>query len=247
MQVLAIGNSFSQDAMRYLHRIAASAGEELVTVNLYIGGCTLRQHYLNMLTDSKSYILQYNGEVTGFFVSIKEALVNREWDYITMQQGSHESFKEASYQPYLAELSAYVKKYAPKAKQLIHQTWAYEQDSERLLNVAGYDDQAKMFADVKAAYEKAAAAINAEGIIPSGEVFQSLLSNGIEKVHRDTFHASLGLGRYALGLLWYRVLTGKDVADVKFADFDVPVTPEEAAVAMRCVMEVADRYSKVLL
>ena len=29
MEVLAIGNSFSQDATRYLHRIARAAGEKL--------------------------------------------------------------------------------------------------------------------------------------------------------------------------------------------------------------------------
>ena len=243
MQVLAIGNSFSQDAMRYLHRIAEGAGEELTTVNLYIGGCTLHRHYLNMLTDSKSYVLQYNGEVTGFFVSMKEALINREWDYITMQQGSHESFRADSYQPYLRELSAYVRKYAPKAKQLLHQTWAYEQGSERLQRVAGYTDQAQMFADLKAAYGDAAEEIGADGLIPSGELFEKLLSAGIEKVHRDTFHASLGLGRYALGLLWYRTLMGKDVSGIEFSAFDAPVTQEEVAIAKRCAMETAAQYS----
>ena len=243
MQVLAIGNSFSQDAMRYLHRLAAAAGEDITAVNLYIGGCTLRQHYINMLTDSKSYVLQYNGESTGFYVSIKEALINRDWDYITLQQGSHESFKADSYQPYLKELSAFVRTYVPKAKQLIHQTWAYEQGSERLVDVAGYDDQAAMFADIKAAYARAADDIAADGVIPSGELFQKLLAAGIEKVHRDTFHASRGLGRYALGLLWYRVLTGKDVDDLDFSDFDVPVSAREIAIAKRCVTEAARQYA----
>ena len=78
--------------------------------------------------------------------------------------------------------------------------------------------------------------IGAAGLIPSGELFEKLLSAGIEKVHRDTFHASLGLGRYALGLLWYRTLTGKDVSGIEFSAFDVPVTQEEVAIAKRCVM-----------
>lgn len=243
MQVLAIGNSFSQDAMRYLHRLAAAAGEDVTAVNLYIGGCTLRQHYINMLTDSKSYILQYNGESTGFYVSIKEALSNRAWDCITLQQGSHESFRADSYQPYLTKLSDYVRIFAPKAKLFIHQTWAYEQGSERLMSVAGYDDQAAMFADVKAAYTRAADDIAADGIIPSGELFQKLLAAGIEQVHRDTYHASLGLGRYALGLLWYRVLTGKNVDAIDFSGFDESVSNREIAIAKRCVMETARQYT----
>ena len=38
MNVLSIGNSFSQDAQRYLHRIAKVDSFTLNTFNLYIGG-----------------------------------------------------------------------------------------------------------------------------------------------------------------------------------------------------------------
>jgi len=77
MNILSIGNSFSQDAQRYLHRIARADGVDLYTCNLYIGGCPLSRHYQNMLADSRAYELEVNGERTGFFVSIKEALLNR--------------------------------------------------------------------------------------------------------------------------------------------------------------------------
>ena len=79
-------------------------------------------------------------------------------------------------------------------------------------------------------------------IIPSGVVFGELLENGIEKVHRDTFHASLGLGRYALGLTWYTFLTKKDVADVWFNDFDEEVTEQDMAIAKQCVTAIAKKY-----
>jgi hypothetical protein len=55
MKVLATGNSLSQDATRYLHQIAASAGTDMTVYNLYIGGCTLQTHYLNMLENSKKF------------------------------------------------------------------------------------------------------------------------------------------------------------------------------------------------
>ena len=41
MNILAIGNSFSQDAMRYLHKIAKADGVEFECFNIYIGGCSL--------------------------------------------------------------------------------------------------------------------------------------------------------------------------------------------------------------
>ena len=60
-------------------------------------------------------------------------------------------------------------------------------------------------------------------------MFQQMLANGFETVHRDTYHATRGAGRYALGLLWYRLLTGQHVLDNSFCDFDEEVTAEQVA------------------
>ena len=238
MKILAIGNSFSQDATRYLHRLARAAGEKLTVVNLYIGGCSLERHFRNMHTEERAYELQINGECSGFKVSLKEALLNCAWDVVTMQQASPNSPKYESYQPYLSELSAYVKKLCPGAKQVIHQTWAYEQGSEKLTVQMGYADAAQMTADVVAAYDKAAAAIGADAVIPSGALMAKMLANGMQKVHRDTFHASFGAGRYALALLWYAVLTGNSVTNDAFDDFDVPGCAEEREIVLRSVDEI---------
>ena len=132
MNVLAIGNSFSEDSMRYLHSIARADGVDLQTANLYIGGCSLERHYRNMLMGTDAYELQYNGQRTGFFVSMKEALLNRKWDVVTVQQVSSQSFNKDSYEPYISQLVEYVRKCAPKAKIYVHQTWAYEHESPTL-------------------------------------------------------------------------------------------------------------------
>lgn len=116
INILSIGNSFSQDAQRYLNRIAKLDGVELKTFNLYIGGCPLSYHYRNMLSEERKYVLEMNGEYTGFFVSLKEALLNRDWDVITLQQVSSQAPCYDTYQPYLNELAEYIRKYAPKAK-----------------------------------------------------------------------------------------------------------------------------------
>lgn len=235
MNVLAIGNSFSQDATRYLHDIAAADGVTLHVANLYIGGCSLERHYRNMLSGERAYELQYDGHLTGFHVSLQEALLNRAWDVVTLQQASPYSMDEDSYFPYIAKLYAYVKKCVPKAKILIHQTWAYEDGSDRLYNVAHFDTAAEMFAATERAYAYAHEVLGTDGIIPSGKLFRSLLDNGIEKVHRDTYHASRGLGRYALGLLWYRILTGNSVCENDFHHFDEPILEEHIRIAKECV------------
>ena len=95
-----------------------------------------------------------------------------------------------------------------------------------------------MFRDLQDAYKKAAEEINADMVIPSGELFQKLIEAGIEKIHRDTYHATYGLGRYALGLLWYSCLTGNDVAGNTFSDFDEEVSEKEIEIAKKCVAEL---------
>lgn len=233
MKILVIGNSFSQDATRYLKKIAEADNTDLKVVNLYIGGCSLQRHYYNILNDVKDYSFEFNGEATGIKVSVREALLSDEWDIVTLQQVSGKSVNYETYQPYLNELSEYVRFYAPKAKIYMHQTWSYEKDSERLLSL-GFKDQREMFLNLKSAYEKAKASINADGMILSGEAFQKLLEAGIEKVHRDTFHASFGLGRYTLGLVWYKTLTGKSCIGNTFRNFDEEISEDEIRIAQEC-------------
>ena len=238
MNVLSIGNSFSQDAQRYLHRIAKADGFTLNTFNLYIGGCPLLLHYRNMISEKNAYTLEMNGESTGFEVSLKDALLNRDWEFVTIQQVSHMSPHYETYQPFLEKIVEYIRLCVPRAKIAIHQTWAYEENSHRLNVELGYGSHIDMFNDIKKAYEKAAEEINADLIIPSGELFQKLIAAGIKKVHRDTFHASLGLGRYALGLLWYSVLTGNNIKSNAFCDFDEEISKEEIEIAKICCMQI---------
>lgn len=210
-RILAIGNSFSQDATAYLHQIAKTEQASLEVVNLFVGGCSLEQHWKNVQTNQKAYSYELNGGVTGKFVSIQEALTEGNWDYVTLQQVSYLSMDEHTYQPYLKNLSEVVQKYAPGAEQVIHQTWAYEQGSDKLRQT-GFQDQREMFDHLKSAYAKAAASLGNLRVIPCGTAFQLALKKNIH-LHRDTFHASIPEGRYLLGSVWYRFFTGKVISD----------------------------------
>lgn len=235
MEILAIGNSFSQDATRYLHQIARAAGEKLNVTNLYIGGCSLERHYRNMLSGERAYQLESNGVKTGFPVSLEEALWNRKWDVVTIQQVSSQSIDAENYRPYIFALTDMIRECAPKAKLLLHETWFYEENSIRLTQELGFPTEKAMLDKIQTAYAQIAGEVGADGIIPAGTLFGKLREAGIPKLHRDTFHASYGLGRYALGLLWYRYLTGNNVAENTFADPDEPISDEEYKIAKKCV------------
>ena len=239
MKILSIGNSFSQDAQRYLHGIAKADGTKLKAVNLYIGGCSLRRHYLNMLDDVAAYDFEFNGEKTGIKVSIRQALASDEWDFVTLQQQSAQSTRYETFSPYLEALAEMVRKYAPHTKILMFQTWAYEDGSDKLKALPDFPTPEDMLTAIKGSYESAARDINAYGIIPCGEAMLLAARSGIEKIHRDTFHASLGAGRYLLALCFYKALTGRDVSYNDFCDFDAPVSDEERKIVIDAVNATA--------
>jgi hypothetical protein len=225
MKILAIGNSFSSDATRYLHEISVAGGSPIKIVNLYIGGCPLALHYKNINNDDRAYLLEFNGHSTGFYVSIREALQSDMWDYVTMQQASHFSVDYNTYFPYLQALSNYARFHAPKAKQVFHRTWAYENESYRLCTELSYESHSQMFNDIKTASQKAIKEVGINCVIESGELIEAMVQAGIASIFRDTYHLDC-VGRYAVAALWYRLFTGKSIVENTFCKFDGEIQPE---------------------
>ena len=247
LNILSIGNSFSQDAQTYLHRVARAEKESIFCVNLYIGGCGLEQHFRNIMGDKREYEIQVCGMSSGFYTSVKEALLSRKWDVITIQQASHFSMDFSTYVPYLEEIAAFIRRYAPTARLYIHETWGYESGSDRIRRY-GFETMREMSEQVFEAYQKAYALIGADGMIPSGHAMLALAEAGQALVHRDPFHASFGAGRYLLACVWYETLAGKPVANEGFSDFDTEVSEETLSrvreIAHRTILEFSQSEGK---
>ena len=242
-KILAISNSFGVDANRYLYGVARAGGEAVRVATLFIGGCSLYRHYKCMLSENAAYALHVNGMETGFFVSLKEALLADEWDIITFQQASPLSGSYDTYFPYLRELSAYARKYAPAAKQYIHATWGWSDPAVIESSRTSFKSSDEMFAAIDAAYKKVALDISADGYIPAGALMQKLYKTIGDKAYRDGHHASYGVGRYALALVWYMTLFGKDIDGVVYRDLDESVTDEEILAAEKCAKEAVKENS----
>ncbi len=56
VRILAIGNSFSQDAVeQYLHELADAEGISTIIGNMFIGGCSLERHVKNARDNAPAY------------------------------------------------------------------------------------------------------------------------------------------------------------------------------------------------
>lgn len=243
MRILVISNRFCIDATHYLHQIGKAAGRLVDVITISNGNSSLECHYRSMLNGKENYDLICNGTRTGFCVSLEQALLSNQFDVVTLQQTNANSPDADSYQPYAQELYDFIKQCQPTAKVLMHQNWAYADGSDKLTAV-GYDSAKAMLADIQNAYAQCSEDLGADGIIPCGEMMMQLLDRGVESVHKDGQYASPALGRYALGLLWFRMLTGESVAENTFNNLDKPFASEEE---IQLAKEVVDSFEPLSL
>ena len=244
LRVLAIGNSFSMDAVEQnLHELGAADGVVLIVGDMYIGGCSLERHYNNSVGDVADYeyckVAADGSKTRRPKTTLAYALADEPWDCVSFQQVSQESGRFESYLPYLPELMKYVRARVPAgAKFYWHQTWAYAPGVVHD-GFANYDrNQGKMYQAIMEASEKVCKEYGLT-VIPSGTAVQNLRGTFVgENVTRDGFHLNNTVGRYTAACTWYEALTGRNVLGntyiVPYIDYEqVPAAQSAAHEAVR--------------
>jgi hypothetical protein len=177
MKVLAIGNSFSDNALHFMDKfITAEKGLELQFASACLGGCSLEKHWnlveqCDLLPDVKPYSFKLSGSGKDeVFMSLKEILNAHQWDYVSLQQVSHCSWRLDTFNPYFDNLYSLVKELAPQATIVLHQTWAYRIDNSEYFSENSIDQQ-KMDEAIAQNYNTLSQQYNCR-ILPSGEAIK---------------------------------------------------------------------------
>ena len=185
IKVLGIGNSFTVNAFKYLEPMGKSGEKCRLTLGrAVIGGCPMEKHMrLAKLHDAEPdnpegkpyalWVTDEQGKRSKNQVGLREMLASDTWDIVTIQQLSAQSPDIANYRPYAKELYDYIKKHAPQAEVVLHQTWAYRTDGDfdRVFrNKPGYG-QKEMYRDLNKAYNTIAEELGVR-LIPVGAAFQ---------------------------------------------------------------------------
>ena len=226
LRVLAIGNSFSTDALHdYLHEIAEADGQHIIIGNMYIGGCKLDRHWANARSGEAAYLYEKQladgtrDDRKG--QSLEAGITDEPWDVITMQQGGGLYGIMDSYYPDIDSLKAYVLSKAtnPGVKLGVHQTWALPANSVKTNYVPKfYDgDSGKMYRMNVETARKVQEKSGFDFVIPTGTAIQNLRGYMGDNVWRDGHHLSYTIGRYTAALTWYEALTGRSVEGNTFA------------------------------
>lgn len=211
IKILAIGNSFTLNACRYLSDISSSAGDYNIRITTAtIGGSSLEEHArLITACEQDDSIKQYAGKYT-----LRELLEKETYNFVTIQQVSSLSFKRDSYQPIGNILVEYIKKYAPSAQILIHQTWAYSPACPRLSKWEMIRDE--MHTQLVKSYAVFAGEMGLV-IIHSGQAYYEAFKKqpDIYLWKEDGYHANQN-GEYLAGLVWFEKLFGVSPIKVNY-------------------------------
>ena len=232
VKLLIFGNSYGNDASMYLEKIFRCAGYLNVTIG-HVGesAMAINDHYHNIDDDpDNDYIYtNSNGEqytfsvhyktVNGVRVELpadyKQILADEPWDYVLFYQGPNNTatLTEAKYYSELDKLIAAFRTYMtnPEGKIVYYMPWAHNVDDTSALYNGIVDITRELIAP------------NAEiaGVLPAATLIQNLRSSYLKDgaagdITRDWGHLNYGVGRYALGLLFYSYLTGGDIDEITY-------------------------------
>jgi len=170
VRLLTIGNSFSGNATHFLGDLAKANGHTLVHQPMSIGGAAMEVHWNHIQANEKD-----PADPNGLYgkKALNVTLDSNDWDYVTIQQASIKSHDIDTYRPFASQLQEYVKKHAPKAELLLHQTWAYRVDDPRFTPKAAAGEpktQEEMYTMLSAAYKTIAKELGVRQL-PVGDAF----------------------------------------------------------------------------
>jgi len=235
IRILAIGNSFSQDAAEsYLDDLAKADGVRLIVGNMYIGGCSLETHWNNALSNAAAYSYRKITEGDTVVVAsqtLSAGITDENWDIITFQQVSQYSGLLSTYFPYLTNLVQHVKSLAtnPEVRFALHQTWAYASNSTHSGFVNYNNNQEQMYRAIVETVNSAASQVDIDIVIPAGTAIQNARTSYIgDNFCRDGYHLSYGIGRYTAACTWFekllnRAVVGNTYKPVGMSDKEVEI------------------------
>lgn len=177
IRLLTVGNSFADNMLRFLPGLAEAAGLDLTVGRANFTGCSLQKH----AESASAGVALYPTAPGKPERTLQQALEAERWDIITIQQASRLSDDWTTYQPWAGSLVDQIRRHAPQAEVVIHQTWAYRHDDPKFRDGS---TPAQMHAAVRSNYHRLARDLGLR-VIPVGDAFHLAASTPEWTYRRD--------------------------------------------------------------
>ncbi len=225
IKILAIGNSFSADAVEQeLYGLFEAEGQKVIIGNLYIGGCPLEKHAANAASDAAAY--SYRKIVNGTMTKtpdtrMSEALADEDWTFISVQEGAgYHGYYNTTYngithtmEPALTDLLNVIRSKCKNARLVYHAPWAAKTGyTGPKFSYYGFDQNVMYNMICTATQEVLKAHPEFSLFMNSMDAVQNARTSYIgDNMNRDGWHLNYTTGRYTVGCLWYEKIMGKSV------------------------------------
>lgn len=255
IKILAIGNSFSEDAIESnLYDLAKASGKTVIIGNMYISGASLADHKANAERNVPIYeyrkIKEDGEKVNWKKISIDLAVQDEEWDFISFQQASPNSGQPETVKADLPAVYEYVKSKAtnPDVKYIYHQTWAYAPVTTNPGFAAYNNNQVTMYNAIVNVAQEVEHVVALDMIIPAGSAIQNARSSALGESFNavDGYHLNT-LGKYIAACTWFEKIFGQSVVgntyDGGLSAFEVKVAQNAAHLAVLKPFELTSMAS----
>ena len=223
LKVLSVGNSFARNATKVLYQIAQKEGvEEIVLGNLHIGGCPISRHY--QLSQSGAAEYAYYKNTTGTWektenVAMKTALLDEDWDYITITSTPGQEGDPKFYEGCLDGLIAFLRANMtnPDAQIGYHMTWAFPNGSPSSAMRLHNNSRTVMFNAITDTTENhIMKKYDVDFLLASGTAVENARSVMGQVFTKDDGYHMNTPGEYVTGYMYFAAITGKPLTQLKF-------------------------------
>ena len=231
LRILAFGNSYTQDANRYMADICRDAGLDPQCVAIYYcakNSYSLRQWWRTCTQNENITLTCSFGEYPIRISGTVREVMRQPWDIIVFQQFSEHSTDFSTYNPYLHKLDSVARAECTNPEMCVawNTAWNYARSYQIPGSSARYEQICQAARNV----------VERNGIdvvIPTGTAIENARHTSLQDDHdltRDGTHLSFSVGCYVAACTWYEKLVapafGKPVATTKFV-YTVPSSMQQ--------------------
>ena len=207
IKVLAIGNSFTQDALCYMDKMIKYSGIPLHSIAIYMtvkSGASLSD-WLQIYEEDKKITLQHvagSASIHRTSGSLKQ-LLYQDWDMIVVQQASKKAIDYSTISDTLDILTSHIRLLSRNSKVRIawQMPWAYWTGYSSA--PYGYD----RWSQIKETLKEIQKNNDIDVFIPVGTAIENARNTSLNTSHdltRDGLHLSYGTAQYIANCMWYQ-------------------------------------------
>ncbi len=199
LRILAIGNSFTTDALYYFPCLIDSAhiGRDRICVYSATGRSMRLDQWLDVIKSGEEVELTAN--VKGVEMESKgtmRQLLSQPWDVVVIQQASDVSYRLSSYKC-VSEYVEMIKSLCPNKRLCVffQQVWSHTSKEDPYVFRANVSISKRM-----------EEVLGPGCVIPTGVAVQNARQTNLNDdmyMTRDKWHLNEGIGRYIAALTWY--------------------------------------------